>query len=289
MSAASNACYFESTDGLQLYYREFGSDNAGTPIICLPGLTRNSRDFEDLANYLSEDIGDARRVITPDLRGRGFSDHDPEWRNYHPGTYVQDTWTLLDTLGIEKIIVIGTSLGGLCAMAMSAQHPGRLAGVVMNDIGPEIDPVGLARVQEYTGRVPPVASWDEAAEQARQIYGEWLPGLSDDDWRKMAWRAYRENEKGIPQLDIDSNIGEAVRNVGPQKGDPWALFDTLRETPVLLLRGLMSDILSEDIVDKMTARKPDLEVVRVADRGHVPLLDEPECLAAIESFLKRLP
>ena len=289
MSAASNAHFFESSDGLQLYYRDFGRDNGGTPIICLPGLTRNSRDFEDLAKYLSKDAGAGRRVITPDLRGRGFSDHDPEWRNYHPGTYVQDSWALLDTLGIEQVIVIGTSLGGLCAMAMSAQHPDRIAGVIMNDIGPEIDPAGLARVQDYTGRVPPVANWDEAAEQARTIYGEWLPGLSSDDWQKMAWRAYRENEDGIPKLDIDSNIGEAVRKLGPQKGDPWSLFDTLKDTPVLLLRGVMSDILSEDIVDKMIGRKPDLQVVRVADRGHVPLLDEPECLAAIDAFLRKVP
>jgi pimeloyl-ACP methyl ester carboxylesterase len=284
MPAPKTAQFFKSTDGLKLHYRDFGRDNPGTPIICLPGLTRNSRDFEDIANYL----GDRRRVITPDLRGRGFSDHDPEWRNYHPGTYVQDTWTLLDALGIDQVIVIGTSLGALIAMAMSAQRPERIAGVVINDIGPEINPAGLARVQEYTGRIPPVKTWEEAARQAKEIYGQWLPGLSDDDWRKMAWRGYRENAEGIPTLDIDSNIGEAVRNVGPQKGDPWELFDTLKNTPVLLLWGLMSDILTEDIVDKMKARKEDLEVVSVPDRGHVPLLDEPECLAAIDSFLQRV-
>jgi pimeloyl-ACP methyl ester carboxylesterase len=284
MPAPKTAQFFKSTDGLKLHYRDFGRDNPGTPIICLPGLTRNSRDFEDIANYLS----DRRRVITPDLRGRGFSDHDPEWRNYHPGTYVQDTWTLLDALGIDQVIVIGTSLGALIAMAMSAQRPERIAGVVINDIGPEINPAGLARVQEYTGRIPPVKTWDEAARQAKEIYGQWLPGLSDDDWRKMAWRGYRENAEGIPTLDIDSNIGEAVRKVGPQKGEPWELFDTLKNTPVLLLWGLMSDILTEDIVDKMKARKEDLEVVSVPDRGHVPLLDEPECLAAIDNFLQRV-
>ncbi|MGI9237980.1 MAG: alpha/beta fold hydrolase [Woeseiaceae bacterium] len=281
MSVADNADFFESSDGLRLYYRDFGRENPGTPIVCLPGLTRNSRDFEDLAVYLS----DRRRVFTTDLRGRGFSDYDPDWRNYHPGTYVQDTWMLLDTLGIKQVIVIGTSLGALCAMAMSAQSPERIAGVVMNDIGPEINPDGLARVQEYTGRVPPVSSWDEAASQAKEIYGEWLPGLSEDDWQKMAWRGYRENDQGIPQLDIDANIGEAVRNVGPQKGDPWALYDSLKDIPVLLLWGLMSDILTEDIVDKMKARKEDLEIAEVPNRGHVPLLDEPECLAAIDKFL----
>lgn len=285
MSTPENAKYYESQDGLTLYYRDFGSGKPGTPIICLPGLTRNSRDFEDLALYL----GERRRVLTPDLRGRGFSEHDPEWRNYHPGTYVQDTWTLLDQLGIDDIIVIGTSLGGLCAMAMSAQQPQRISGVVMNDIGPEINPAGIERVQAYTGRVPDVGSWAEAAAQTREIYGDWLPGLSDEDWQKMAWRAYREDDDGIPRLDIDNNIGEAVRKLGPQKGDPWALFDSLKDTPVLLLWGVMSDILTRDIIDKMQARKPDMQVAAVEHRGHVPLLDEKECIEAIDAFLTEVP
>lgn len=284
MTMADNAGFFESHDGLKLYYRDFGADQPGTPVICLPGLTRNSRDFEDLANYLS----DRRRVITCDFRGRGFSEYDEHWENYHPPTYVQDTWTLLDHLGIDKVIVVGTSLGGLCAMVMAMTNGDRLAGVVMNDIGPEINPAGIARVQEYTGRVPPVRSWEEAAQQSRDIYGDWLPGLSDEDWDMMARRAYRAGEDGVPRLDMDPNIGEAVRKVGPQKGDPWALFDALADKPVTLLWGVMSDILTEDIVDRMKARKPDLEVVPVPNRGHVPLLNEPECLAAIDALLERV-
>jgi pimeloyl-ACP methyl ester carboxylesterase len=281
VSIAANAQFFRSADGLNLYYRDFGSDKPGTPVICLPGLTRNSRDFEDVAISLSG----WRRVLTVDFRGRGYSDHDPDWRNYHPGTYVNDVMTLLDSLSIAKVIVIGTSLGGLCAMAMAARSGDRLAGVILNDIGPVINPAGLARVQEYTGKLAPVASWDEAVAQTRTIYGEWLPGLSDSDWSKMAWRAYRENNAGVPELDIDPDIGTAVRKVGPQIGDPWRLFDALESIPTVLLWGRMSDILTEDIVDKMRARKTDLEVVAVANRGHVPLLDEPECVAAIDRFL----
>ena len=284
MNMADNANFFESQDGLKLYYRDFGAENTGTPVICLPGLTRNSRDFEDLANYLSA----RRRVITCDFRGRGYSEYDENWENYHPLTYVQDTWTLLDHLGIDKIIVVGTSLGGLCAMVMATTQGERVAGVVMNDIGPEINPAGIERVREYTGRVPPVSSWDEAAEQSKEIYGDWLPGLSDEDWEKMAWRAYRENEKGVPHLDMDPNIGEAVRKVGAQKGDPWALFDSFKDKPVTLLWGVMSDILTQDIIDKMTVKKPDLNVVAVPNRGHVPLLDEPECRAALDAFLEEV-
>ena len=152
--------------------------------------------------------------------GRGFSEHDPEWKNYHPLTYVNDIWTLLDHLGIEKIAVIGTSLGGLCSMVMSATQNDRLAGAVMNDIGPEINPAGVERVQEYTGRIPPVSSWDEAVKQTKMIYGDWLPGLSDADWQKMAWRAYREDENGVPRLDIDNNIGDGRAPGRPAKRRP---------------------------------------------------------------------
>ena len=285
MATDANAHYYQGTGGLDLFYRDFGGQQDGTPIICLPGLTRNSRDFEELASSLSN----RRRVLTVDFRGRGFSDHDPTWRNYHPGTYVADVWTLLDTLDIPRIIVVGTSLGGLCAMVMAAQHSERLAGVVMNDIGPEINPAGLARIQEYAGRMPPVTSWEEAAQQVQDIYGHWLPGLTDADFLRLARRGYRENDDGVPQLDIDINIGRALREIGPQKGDPWALFDALKDIPTTLLWGQLSDILTEDIIDKMTARKPDLEVVPVPNRGHVPLLNEPECLAALDEFLQRVP
>ncbi len=250
-------------------------------MLCLPGLTRNSRDFEDLATYLSA----RRRVLTPDLRGRGLSEYDPEWRNYRPSTYVQDAWTLLDTLAIDKVIVIGTSLGGVCAIAMSAQQKERVAGVVLNDIGPEINPAGAERVREYAGLAKPVRNWDEAIDQFRRTYAHFFPGLSDMDWQKLVQRGYRENEKGIPELDVDLNVGEAARKLKPKTGDLWKMFDTLSDTPVVLLWGVLSDLLTEDIVKKMQARKPDLEVVPVSNRGHVPLLNEPECRTAIDGLI----
>ena len=144
---------------------------------------------------------------------------------------------------------------------------------------------GLRRVQEYTGRLPPVGSWDEAVEQTKEIYGAWLPGLPEAMWLKMARRAYREHD-GVPRLDFDPNIGRAVREVGPQKGDPWQLFASLKDTPVTLLWGVDSDILTRDIWERMLEVKPDLDVVPVANRGHVPLLDEPECIAAIDAMLE---
>jgi pimeloyl-ACP methyl ester carboxylesterase len=224
-------------------------------------------------------------VLTPDLRGRGHSAHDPEWRNYHPATYIADLRLLLDQLDVQSVIVIGTSLGGLIAMGMTMLQPQRIAGVVLNDIGPEVAPEGLERIRNYTGRLPPVRSWGEAVAQAREIYGAWLPGLSDEDWRKMARRAYRDGEDGIPKLDMDPGIGRAVRELGTQGGDPWQVFDALRGTPVLVLRGELSDILSADTLERMTKRHPDLKAVTVGNRGHAPLLDEPESVAAIDSFI----
>jgi len=282
VSTVATAHYFQSSDGLNIFYRDFGGQNDGTPVICLPGLTRNSRDFDDLARYLSN----RRRVLTVDFRGRGLSDYDPTWQNYHPLTYVSDVWTLLDLLSIKSVIIVGTSLGGLCAMVMAAQQGERVTGVVMNDIGPEINQAGIDRISEYTGRAAPVTTWEEAAQQTKDIYGEWLPGLNDDDFMRMARRAFREIESDVPRLDMDSNIGRAIREVGPQKGDPWELYSALRDTPVTLLWGVMSDILTTAIIEKMKAAKSDLEVVPVADRGHVPLLDEPESLAAIDAFLE---
>jgi pimeloyl-ACP methyl ester carboxylesterase len=285
MSTDENSRTYQSHDGLELFYRDYNDATPGTPVICLPGLTRNSRDFI----HVAEHIGERRRVIAPDFRGRGFSARDKNWKNYHPGTYVTDTWTLLDELGIEHVIVLGTSLGGLCAMAMSAMNAERLAAVIMNDVGPEINPAGLARIQSYVGKQVPPTNWDEAADQAFEAYGDTLPGLPRAYWERMAWRAYREDAEGVPVLDYDQNIGRAIREVGAQVTDPWDFFEALSAVPTTLLWGENSDILTRDIVDKMLARNPGLELVPVANRGHAPQLDEPECLAAIDAVLQAIP
>ncbi|MEO0346427.1 MAG: alpha/beta hydrolase [Pseudomonadota bacterium] len=283
MTATTN--YVPSHDGLQLFYRDFAGDDARCPVVCLPGLTRNSRDFEDLAPHIAPD----RRVVAPDLRGRGFSARDPEWRNYHPDTYVQDVWTLLDSLDIDRAVLIGTSLGGLMSMTMGAQHTERVAGIVLNDVGCEIAPEGLARIMGYTGKLQPVTDWASAADQARSVYGASMPDLDETMWLRLARRGFRENDDGVPVLDADPNIGLALREVGATEADPWASFAALSDTPVLLLRGEHSDILARDTIARMHQMKPDLEALEIADRGHVPLLDEPESLAAIDQFLERVP
>ncbi len=291
---------YTSKDGLSLYYREYGQGD--DVIICLPGLTRNSKDFHDLATRLS----DKYRVLCSDLRGRGQSDHDPKWRHYHPGTYVRDTWKLLDELGINQFIITGTSLGGLMAMIMSSQQAERIKAIVINDIGPEIDPVGYARILSYAGIKTHVNNWHDAAARCKLISEHAAPGMPKEFWDKFARNTYRENKDGIPELDMDANIGEAIRKgvkaarflarirktgilkrVAGVYIDPWDSFRTMT-MPTLVLRGNISDILSDDIVERMEAVKPDMQRALIPNRGHAPLLDEPESLAAIDSFLENL-
>ncbi|MCC5862947.1 MAG: alpha/beta hydrolase [Gammaproteobacteria bacterium] len=276
--------HWQSEDGLSLFYRDFGGpEAAGLPVLCLPGLTRNSRDFIPLAQRLAP----RHRVLCPDLRGRGYSAPDPDWRNYQPPTYVADTWRLLDTLGLERVIVVGTSLGGLMAMIMAAQQPNRLAGVVLNDIGPEIAPEGLARIRGYAGLLPPVSDWAAASAQIREVYEIALPDLDDAAWLEYARRSYREDAQGRPRLDYDPAIGRAVQEVSGEAPDPWPLFRAL-SMPTLALRGALSDILSAATLARMQAEKPDLRVAVIPGRGHVPLLDEPASVAAIDDFLASL-
>lgn len=290
--------HYRSRDGLSLYYRSYGCGNK--VVLCLPGLTRNCKDFEDLAEHLAEQW----RVISPDLRGRGQSGWDPKPAHYHLGTYVRDVWKLLDELAIERVVVIGTSLGGLIAMAMAGQQAQRLRGVVLNDIGPEVPPAAVTRILQYAGRTPPAEDWKAAAAQARQAYGLSYPNMPEDFWLAYIQLSYRENAAGRLEPDMDPAIGGVLRKppaglqwlqwlrrhglmrrLGGISIDPWDSFRALT-MPCLLLHGALSDVLTGDIVQRMQAVKPGLEVVTVPERGHTPLLDEAIALAAIDRFLQ---
>jgi pimeloyl-ACP methyl ester carboxylesterase len=275
--------YLEAADGLRLYARDYPNASPRPPVLCLPGLTRNSRDFEMLAVRISN----TRRVISPDLRGRGKSQYDPDWRNYHPGQYAADLWQLLDSLQVEEVVVIGTSLGGWMAMLLNQQRPGRIAAAVMNDIGPEADPGGIARVVATAGLLDIVDSLAAAIEQARSVYSIAFPNWNDEQWRLYTESTYRMLDDGRFDLNFDRNIGHAAREgVSGLDVDPWAMFDELASVPTLLIHGMLSDILTVPIIEKMRRRKPDLQVVSVPDRGHAPLLDEQEALDAITTFLE---
>jgi pimeloyl-ACP methyl ester carboxylesterase len=284
MNNATQDHFYSSTDGLKLHCRIYPALHpGGTPILCLPGLTRNSRDFAALAEHLQP----RHEVLTADLRGRGLSDRDSDPSRYQLPNYVQDIWSLLGSRGLSRVVVIGTSLGGLIGMVMAATRPAHIAALVLNDIGPEIDPAGVRRIAGYAGKLPPVSSWAEAAAQTKSVYGLALPGLTDAQWQDYARCGYRENAEGVPVLDMDPKIGEAFKGSSAAAPAIWPLFALLKNISTLVIRGAHSDILSAATVARMAREKPDLVHIEVADRGHTPSLNEPECIAAIDAFVAR--
>ncbi|MGA2708650.1 MAG: alpha/beta fold hydrolase [Steroidobacteraceae bacterium] len=282
--ADSSDYFYNSADGLRLYCRIYPARQpGGLPVLCLPGLTRNSRDFTALATRLCSQ----REVLTADLRGRGHSAWDKDPSHYQLPTYVQDVWSLMESRALSRVVVVGTSLGALMGMVMAAMKPDRIAGVVLNDAGPEFDPAGIRRIAGYAGKLPPVSSWSEAAAQAKSVYGLALPDLSDADWLDYAHLGYRENAAGIPVPDMDPKISEAFKNPTAAVANLWPVYAQIKGVPMLVIRGALSDLLSAATVARMAREKPDLEHITVANRGHTPMLNEPECLAAIDAFLAR--
>jgi pimeloyl-ACP methyl ester carboxylesterase len=282
---AASEYWFESQDGLRLFSRVYEGPGAAAPVVvCLHGLTRNSRDFEDLAAHLAPRY----RVIVPDVRGRGLSARDPKFMNYQIPVYLGDLQRLLAGLGATRIAIIGTSMGGLMAMVLAAMQPTLLSGIVLNDVGPEVDPAGLERIRGYVGKSAPVRDWPGAVAQVRLVYGSAWPGLDDARWEKLARASFRADAHGVPQPDSDPLIAEPLKDTSKAAPDLWPLWGAIAKVPILAIRGAQSDILSAATLARMQREKPDLRTLEVANRGHVPLLDEPECLAAIDEFLAAL-
>lgn len=282
MSSSYTDLFWQSHDGLRLYSRVYeGPSAAAATVLCLHGLTRNSRDFEDLAPYLQRRY----RVIVPDVRGRGRSARDPNPQNYQPAIYIQDIVGLLDAVGADRAAVIGTSMGGLLGMMMGVGHRARVAGLVLNDMGPEVDPAGLERIKGYAGKLPPPKNWDDAIAQTQFMFGSAWPDLPAERWAALTRRGYREDDKGALSVDADPMIGEMLRAAPPATANLWPFWSALRGIPMLAIRGAHSDILSAATFAKMKEQMPELKQLEVARRGHVPLLDEPECLAAIDGLV----
>ena len=270
-------------DGLSLYLRDYGSAfDERPPLLCLGGLTRNSKDFDALAERYS---ADGRRVICPDYRGRGRSEYDSNPYNYDPPVYLRDIHDILAALNVHRVVVVGTSLGGLLGMAMGAAMPTALAGVVLNDIGPEIETEGLSHIVEYIRTDRPQDNWDDAVATIRKM----LPNLSFQDdgiWLKMAQNTFREGADGKLRFDWDVNIVKPILEpAASTPPDLWALFRSLRRVPLLALRGAASDILSRDCFGRMQAERPDMKAAEIPGCGHVPTLSEPESREALDGFL----
>lgn len=277
--------FFTNRDGLRLHYRDYPGSEERPPLLCLPGLTRNARDFADLAERLSPRF----RVIALDFRGRGESGYDPVPARYIPSTYVYDVIELLDALGIPQAVFIGTSLGGLVAMLTAVMAPQRIAASIINDIGPDVNPGGVDRIKTYVGKDVRFASWDEAADTISKNYGSSFDRYTHEDWMKMAQRNCREQDGEI-RFDYDMaiavpfNSGNEVPEV-----DMWPLFMALAQKPLLVVRGERSDLLTAETAGKMRALAPHMKLAIVEGVGHAPELNEPEAVSAIDEFLSSLP
>lgn len=282
MSASYRDEYWTSPDGLKLYYRDYAGPNDKPPVLCLHGLTRNSRDFAPLAKTLAGDW----RVIVPEMRGRGNSEYAKDTSTYTPPTYIKDVEALLAELGIEKFVAIGTSMGGLMTMLMAAKDASRIVAAVLNDIGPEIDPTGLAHIAGYVGQGRSFDTWMHAANSLRETHGASFPDYSIDTWLEMAKRTMVLGQNGRLVLDYDMGIADPFKsaNDAPQP-DLWPAFKALSDTPILLVRGELSNLLTEQTQSRMARVHGNLRTVTVPRVGHAPMLDEPESLAAIQALL----
>lgn len=275
--------YYQSQDGLTLYARDYAHGTPRATILCMHGLTRNSADFEGIAKHLAKDY----RLIVVEQRGRGNSQWDDNHENYQPAVYVRDMFTLLDHLGLERVVLMGTSLGGLMSMIMTAMQPGRFQAVILNDIGPVVAPEGLARIKDYVGKSGAVSTWEEALAQQKDINGKEFPTFSEVQWMDFVHALYREDENGVPVLAYDPAISKPMNEDQDAAVPPdlWPAFDALKPIPAMVIRGELSDILAPETVAEMQSRKSDLVVAEIPDRGHAPILDEPECIDAIDTFL----
>lgn len=285
--AAYSDRWWTSGDGLRLHARDYaGAEGpAKLPVICIHGLTRNARDFEDVAPAIA---AAGRRVLALDVRGRGLSAYDPQPMNYHPGTYALDVATLMDASGIAKAVFLGTSMGGLITMTLSALRPALISAAIINDVGPEVSPVGLARIAAYAGKSAPVETWEDAAAYCRHNNQIALPDYTDADWMAFARRCFKDGPDGKPVIDYDPDISVPIRAAGAKALAPnlWPMFKKLAKgRPLMTIRGQTSDILDPKVAQRMRKTAPHMRYVEVPGVGHAPMLTESAAAEAIQQFL----
>ncbi|MEL6207245.1 MAG: alpha/beta hydrolase [Pseudomonadota bacterium] len=271
---------FTTSDGLRLAYDDRGT---GHPLLCLPGLTRNMADFEPVVDA----FGDVARIIRLDPRGRGASDYDPDWRNYNLIRESRDALELLSHLGLDRASILGTSRGGLIALSLGVAQADRLLGAVFVDVGPAIDPKGLAQIMGYLGNRPPYRSYEDAADRLPDDMAPRFTNVPRETWRAFAERVWREAPDGL-DLRYDPMLRKAVLEASAAGALPdlWPLFDHFHEMPTALIRGANPDLLTAETADEMRKRQPGMIFGEVPDRGHVPFLDEAESRKVIHSYLE---
>jgi pimeloyl-ACP methyl ester carboxylesterase len=282
--------FVPAPDGLSLHVRcyEAAADTPHVPVLCLPGLTRNEADFEPLARHLSTDPRQPRRVFALDCRGRGLSGYDPDWRNYNPAVEIADVIAVMAALGLARAVFVGTSRGGILTLLIAAVQPATIAGAVLNDIGPVIEPAGLMRIKGYVGKMPQPDDLAQGAAMLRNLFGTQFPNLNESDWLAWANRTWKQGPTGLVAR-YDPALAETLKDAAPDQPTPdmWAQFDALPQVPLMVVRGALSDILSAETVDAMRARRADLESIEIPDQGHAPLLAEAGTMSRISDFVRR--
>ena len=277
--------YWWSNDGLRLHYRDYAGDTSRPPIICIPGLTRNARDFEGVAGRLAG----GRRLICVDLRGRGDSAYAKDAMSYVPLTYLQDMEALIRELELQRFVLFGTSLGGLITMLLSMTDSSRIAGALLNDIGPAIEARGLDHIRSYVGKPQSWPTWLHAARFLAEAQRDRYPDWKLDDWLVFAKRVARLNPNGRIAFDYDMRIAEPLKVPGGESGfDLWTAFAGLNNIPSLIVHGELSDLLTAETVARMIAENPAMARVTIPRIGHAPTLDEPEAVKAIDALLERV-
>ena len=277
--------YWESADGLRLHYRDYAGGADRPPILCVPGLTRNARDFEGVA----ERLAGKWRVISVELRGRGESGYAKDPMTYLPPVYLQDLEALIAALKLERFVLFGTSLGGLLIMLLAATNADRIAGALLNDVGPVVEPRGVEHIRSYVGRARDWPTWLHAARFIAEVQADRYPDWELDQWLVYAKRLCKLTPAGRIVYDYDMRIAEPFKLAGDEAAvDLWPFFRALANVPLLVTRGEMSDILSSETAEKMLAEAPLMERVIVPRVGHAPTLDEPEAIAGIDRLLKRV-
>lgn len=287
--SAGRLVLLTSQDGLRLGGRVFDAPiGSRLPLLCLPGLSRNSRDFLQLGEFFSRHAAEPRRVVALDYRGRGFSDRDPNWRNYTPLVEAQDVLAATAALGVERAVVVGTSRGGIIAMFLAALRPSLLAGVVLNDIGPVIEGTGLTRIRKHLSTRHRLDTWDQAIAAAQEFGRSNFPALNGEDWRAYAQAFYKETPGGLV-AEFDPNLMRAFGDASVSERVPvlWPQFEALYRIPVLAIRGERSDILSARTLSAMAEKHPRLEQLTVQGQGHAPLLRDQATLEHLSHFARR--
>jgi len=280
--------FFSASDGLRLHAADYGRGNPATrgrlPVVCLPGLTRNTRDFDDLAQLLTNDPKEPRRVVSFDYRGRGQSGWDKDPARYNITVEAEDVLSGMAALGLEHAIFIGTSRGGLIMHVLAATRPGIMAAGVLNDIGPVIEGAGLAQIKAYLSRMPEPKSWDDAAQILAEAHAKSFPALTQTDWLDFARSVYVEKD-GQLVADYDPRLLDGLKGIdlGTPLPTLWPQFDGLGRMPLLALRGEHSTLLSADTLSKMESRVPSLQTATISGHGHAPILH----LSGIPEILTR--